>query len=158
GAPRYIFTALKGYTADGPGQQGPMILDTQARLVWFQHSQQSPMNLRVQQYQGRPVLTWWEGQIINGYGEGSGIILDASYPQLATVQAGDGPPADLHEFLLTPQGTALLTAFEPATADLTAVGGSSRGQVLGCVAQEVDVQSGAVLFEWHSLDHVGVDE
>jgi hypothetical protein len=102
-APAYIFAALKGYTADGPGQQGPMILDTRGRLVWFQHSQQSPMNLRVQQYQDQPVLTWWEGQILNGYGEGSGIILDASYRQLATVKAGNGLQADLHEFLLTPQ-------------------------------------------------------
>ena len=157
-ASRYIFGALKGYTADGPGQAGPMIIDTQGRLVWFRQSAQSPFNLKVQQYQGQPVLTWWEGQVITGYGVGSGIILDTSYNEIAIVKAGNGLQADLHEFTLTPQGTALLTAYQTTTADLTSLGGSSRGQLLNCFAQEVDVASGAVLFEWGSLDHVGLDE
>jgi hypothetical protein len=157
-ASRLIFAALKGYTADGPGQQGPMIIDTQGRLVWFQPSSQSPFNLRVQQYQGKPVLTWWEGQVITGYGQGNGVIVDSSYKQIATIKAGNGLQADLHELTLTPQGTALITAYQSTTADLTPVGGSNRGQILNCFAQEVDVQSGSVLFQWASLDHVGVGE
>ncbi|HZU77560.1 MAG TPA: arylsulfotransferase family protein, partial [Dehalococcoidia bacterium] len=158
GAPSYIFVAPRGYTTNGPGQAGPMILDTEGRLVWFQHVTQFPMNLQVQRYQGKPVLTWWEGTILNGYGEGNGVIYDSSYRQIATVKAGNGLQVDLHEFLLTPQDTALITAYHPTTADLSPVGGSQQGQVLDCVAQEVDVASGKVLFEWRSLDHVGVDE
>lgn len=158
GAPGYIFVALKGYAPDGPGQPGPMILDTQGRLVWFSHSTQSPMNLQVQQYKGQPVLTWWEGNILSGYGEGNGVILDNTYQQVATVKAGNGLQVDLHEFQLTPQNTALITAYQTATTDLSSLGGSSRGQVLDCVAQEVDVESGNVLFEWHSLANVGIAE
>ena len=30
--------------------------------------------------------------------------------------------------------------------------------VLDGIAQEVDIETGEVLFEWHSLDHVGVEE
>ena len=42
--------------------------------------------------------------------------------------------------------------------DLSAVGGREDGAVWEGVAQEVDVESGAVLFEWHSLEHVSIDE
>jgi hypothetical protein len=30
---------------------------------------QGRMDLKVQAYRGQPVLTWWEGQVIKGYGE-----------------------------------------------------------------------------------------
>jgi len=47
----------------GPGQYGPMILDENGGLVWFKPL--SPQgtraaDFRVQQYEGRPVLTWWQ--------------------------------------------------------------------------------------------------
>ena len=32
------------------------------------------MDLKVQSYRGQPVLTWWEGQVIKGYGEGKAVI------------------------------------------------------------------------------------
>lgn len=158
GTPRPIFVAPKGYSVAGPGQQGPMILGPRGRLVWFLATDQSPMNLMVQRYKDQPVLTWWQGQVFSGYGEGTGLIYDSSYRQVAAVQAGNGLKADLHEFRLTSQGTALLTAYHQTTADLSAAGGPSDGPILDCVTQEVDVASGAVLFEWHSLDYVGVEE
>ena len=42
--------------------------------------------------------------------------------------------------------------------DLTAVGGRAEGNVLDSIVQEVDVATGKVLFEWHSLDHVPLTE
>lgn len=156
--PRSIFVAPRGYTVSGPGQQGPMILDTNGRLVWFLHTAQTPMDLRVQQYQGKPVLTWWQGNIINGYGQGSCVIYDTSYHQVATVQAANGLMADLHEFRITPQDTALITVYQTTTADLSSMGGSNNAQVLNCVAQEIDIATGKLLFEWRSLDHVPLEE
>ncbi len=44
------------------------------------------------------------------------------------------------------------------TADLSRVGGPANGQVIGGVVQELALPSGRVLFEWRSLDHVGVEE
>ena len=156
--PEYIFVAPRGYTTNGPGQQGPMILDTTGRLVWFMHTEQIPMDVRVQRYKGQPVLTWWQGNILNGYGEGTCLIYDSAYRQVATVRAGNGLQADLHEFRITAQDTALLTAYRTTTADLSALGGARQGSILDCVAQEIDVASGNLLFEWHSLDHAGVEE
>ena len=44
------------------------------------------------------------------------------------------------------------------TRDLSSVGGSTSGLVIDGVVQEIDIASGKVLFEWHSLDHVPLDE
>lgn len=41
-------------------------------------------------YRGKPVLTWWEGQVIKGYGEGKAVIADTSYRTIATIEAGNG--------------------------------------------------------------------
>ncbi len=101
------------------------------------------------------MLTWWEGVISKiGTGEGEGVILDQSYKTVARVQAGNGYKADVHEFLLTAKGTALITVYNAVQADLTSVGGPASGTVLDSIVQEIDVKTGSVLFEWHSLDHV----
>ena len=49
---------------------------------------------------------------------------------IAHVRAGNGLQADLHEFQLTPQGTALITAYDPIRCDLSAVGGSADGALI----------------------------
>jgi hypothetical protein len=138
-------------------QNGPMIMDAQGDLVWFQPSPADTMalNTRVQTYQGKPVLTWWRGQVLaSGHGLGEGVIVDGSYQTVATVHAGEGYEADAHEFLITTRGTALITVYEPVQADLGSVGGPRNGAVFDCIVQEVDIQTGAVLWEWHALGHV----
>ena len=152
-APGYVFLALK----EGAGEHGPMILDDRGQLVWF-GKYISARDFRVQRYRGRPVLTWWEGSVVAGHGVGEYVIFDDSYREIARVRAGNGYRGDLHEFLITPKDTALLTAYAPATADLSAVGGPEAGAVWDGIAQEIDIETGEVLFEWHSLDHVGVEE
>lgn len=158
-APGYIFyTQQQGRTGVG---NGPVITDNQGRPVWF-HKLDSGVagDFRVQTYQGKPVLTWAQGDSFQNAipGTGRDYICDSSYHVIATVQAGNGLNADLHEFQLTPQGTALITIYHVVPMDLTSVGGAKDGLVLEGVMQEIDVATGRVLFEWHSLDHVGLDE
>lgn len=156
---RLIFMAPKNYrTRNGPGQRGLMVLDTSGRLVWFRRTGATPMNFQRQTYRGRPVLTWWEGDVPDGYGKGHGVIADTAYRRIATVRAGHGLEADLHEFRLTGRGTALITAYRTAAADLSSIGGPADGTVYSGVVQEIDVESGAVVFAWDSLDHVDVTE
>jgi Arylsulfotransferase (ASST) len=145
----------------GPGQAGPMILDQSGGLVWFKglpaHS--SATNLQMQEYQGRPVLTWWQGDIsVHGFGLGEDVIADQGYTDVAHVKAGNGYQADLHEFQLTPQGTALITAYDPILCDLSSVGGLRYGAVTDSLLQEIDVKTGLVMFQWTSLDHVALNE
>jgi hypothetical protein len=66
--------------------------------------------------------------------------------------------ADAHEFFLTPGNTALITIYDAVLRDLPPVGSSSMGIVIDGIVQEIDVATGEVIFEWHSLDPVGLDE
>jgi hypothetical protein len=156
-APGFEFAAP--YT--GPGQAGPMILDQNGGLVWFKPLPTNTFatNFQVQQYLGKPVLTWWQGDIsVHGYGLGEGVIADQAYAEVAHVKAGNGLEADLHDFQITPQGTALITAYDPIHCDLSSVGGASSDGVTDGLLQEVDVKTGLVMFQWSSLDHVAMSE
>jgi hypothetical protein len=145
----------------GPVQRGPEILGPYGGLIWWKSvpKNESSTDFRTQTYHGKPVLTWWQGTINGGVGAGQDEIYSSSYRPLATVKAGNGLPADLHEFQLTPQNTALITAYYPVywnTSDVK--NGSSHDLVFDAVAQEVDIPTGLVLWQWDSLDHVGVSD
>ena len=140
----------------GPFQQGPEIIAPDGSLVWFDPlpKDYAATDFRVQRYAGQPVLTWWQGNETAGVGIGQDIIMNGSYQVVKTISAGNGLSADLHEFMLTPWGTALITATYPVYVDASAVHGASSEVVLDSVAQEVDVATGLVEFQWDSLDHV----
>jgi Arylsulfotransferase (ASST) len=144
----------------GPTQNGVMILNSDGGLVWFKPVKPPDIaaNLQLQKYHGKPVLTWWQGYSGAGVGAGEDYIYDSSYRQVAVVRAGNGLSADLHEFRITPQGTALITAFYPVILDASALHGSTKQVVLDAVVQEIDIKTGLVLFQWDSLDHVPMSD
>jgi hypothetical protein len=156
----YVFVAPKtGPSYKGPVQNGPMILDDSGEVVWFRPMQGDgvrAMDFKVQHYRGEPVITYYQG-VGTTYGRGEYVILDSSYREVTRVRAGNGYVGDHHEFLITPDDTALLTIYSPVSWDLSSVGGPENGAVLDGIPQEVDIESGEVLFEWHSLDHVGIE-
>jgi hypothetical protein len=146
---------------NGPGPSGPMIFEESGNLVWFDPLPKGTeaTNLQVQQLGGQQVLTWWQGRIPpQGFGQGEEIIDNSSYRQIGRVHAGNGYLADLHEFHITPQGTALLTVFEPIDCNLSSLGGPSDGAVTDSLFQEIDLKTGLVRREWTSVDHVGLSE
>jgi hypothetical protein len=141
----------------GPGPSGPMILDEAGQLVWFDPlpAGTEATNLQVQRYGGAPVLTWWQGHIVRqGFGEGEEVIADSSYRQIGRVRAGNGYLADLHDFHLGTDDTALLTVFDPLLCDLSALGGPRDAAVTDSGWQEIDLRTGLVRREWHGLDHL----
>ena len=98
-----------------------MILDQHGRLVWFKPLPPHTFatDFRVQEHQGRPVLTWWQGDVNSrGFGVGEDEIDSTTYRTLAPSTPATGYQADLHEFQITPQGTALITAYDPLRCDL----------------------------------------
>jgi hypothetical protein len=155
-APGLIFLAPFGPSG---GQTGAVISEDSGEIVW-----EDPLaglatyNFQAQTYQDRPALTWWQGKIVDGHGVGSYVIADDSYRPVTQVRAGNGLQADLHGFLLTPQGTALLTAYVPTHVDLSSVGGSKSGAITDAIFQEVDLATRRVLLQWSSLDHIPLSE
>ena len=165
GDPSYFVLTPSGYPLTGPGVPGLMILDRFGQIIWYSPNTGFPakhgmgrVDLQVQTYRGQPVLTWWEGQVELGVGYGKAIIADSSYNTIATVSGGNGLSADLHEFVITPQDTALITAVRPRSANLSALGGPAKGTALTGAILEIDIATGKVLFEWNSLDHVPVTD
>ena len=130
----------------GPVQSGPMIVDSGGGLVWFKPVPRYDLasDFRVQTYEGKPVLTWWQGYFGAGVGSGVDVINDTAYRQIAVVRAGNGLSADLHEFKLTPRGTALVAAVYPVHWDASSIHKSKHAIVFDCVVQEIDVATGLV--------------
>jgi hypothetical protein len=151
-APGDIFLAPKKKVP----QAGPLIIDDKGWPVWIHPVRHGATDFRVQRYRGRPVLTWWQGTSTKGVGRGRYEIYDASYRRIREVRAGHGYAGDEHEFLLTPAGTALITIYNKVPMNLSGVGGPRHGSVYDSVVQEVDVATGKVVWEWHSLAHVGL--
>jgi hypothetical protein len=155
-APGVILTDSHG----GPGQQGPMILNRFGELVWFRplsshaSARLRAMNVRVQRYQGEPVITWWQGAVVNGHGRGHYVVANSSYQDIRKVFAHGGYRGDLHEFLLTDEGTALFSAYGTGRADLRSLGGSAGNLYYYGVVQEVDLATGRLIFSWRSDRHV----
>ncbi len=145
----------------GEGTPGPMISEQDGALVWFHPlpAGESATNLQAQSYEGQPVLTWWQGRILEvGFGQGEDVIYNSSYQPVAYVRAGNGYHADLHEIRLTPEGTAWIDAFDPIRLNLSSMHGSSDGIVNDSVVQEIDVKTGLVMWEWHALGHIALSE
>jgi len=152
-APFDITAAQGAYhsTPNSRSHSGPLVVDDSGEPVWFLPlGSTTAMDVRLQTYQGRTVLTWYEGTVLGAEG-GSWVIFDPTFHEVATVKAGRGRHGDLHDLQLTPEGTALITIYrEIATPAVP--------RLVTGIVQEIDVATGRVLFEWRSNEHVGLDE
>ena len=158
GSPGHIILSPKSKI--DAGQAGPMVVDNTGDLIWFQALPgiRAATDVRVQQYRGKRVITYWEGTSRQGIGVGRLVIRDEQYRIIRRLQTPNGYRADLHEFLITPQDTALVIAYPAVRADLSKVGGARNGQVIDSVIQEIDIATGRVIFEWHSLGAVRITD
>ncbi len=153
-------TVFNGLLASAPdeGADGLLLTDDNGQPVWYQPARAGHIvgDLHVGTYRGKQVLVYFDGT--EGFGpgnyRGSWHMLNTSYQQIATISAGNGAQADLHDILLRKDGTAVVESYDPVVMDMTKYGGKNRATVLDCEIQQIDVATGAVLFEWHSLDHL----
>lgn len=138
-------------------QNGPLVYDDAGQPVWFHPVTKRLGNLTKISWFGRPALTWFEGETVYpGVFVGEWVVVDTSYREIARVRAGNGYRADVHDIQVTPAGRALLAIYNTVQRDLSAYGGSRTATVYDGVVQEVDLRTGAVTFEWHSLGPNGI--
>jgi Arylsulfotransferase (ASST) len=145
----------------GPGQYGPLIYRPDGRLVWFDHLTDGTTaeDLNMQSFEGHTALTWWKGRVLSlGFGQGEDIVMDTSYRLIARVAGGNGLQSDLHDFQLAPNGIAYITAYNPIRCDMRSIKGSAKGSITDTAVQAIDIKTGLVRWEWHSLDHIGPAE
>lgn len=154
------------------GQQGALIMDNSGDPIWFRPSGSANLmntDFRVQKLAGEPVLTFWQGTLAappaytdapSGSSEPGSCyyILDKSYQVIKTVSAQKAYTADIHEFLLTPNNTALFLSTRAVPMDLTPYGGPKAGFVEDFAIQEVDLRTNALVFFWDALSHIPLAE
>jgi hypothetical protein len=131
-------------------QSGPMILSPQGQLIFFQPSgnQGATYDVNVQSYEGHTVLTYISGS--------TDVMLNHNYQSVGAVTAGNGYSLGIHDFQITPQGTALITVDKHVPWDLSSIGGPKNGMLVDDGVQEVDIATGQVLWQWDSDQHVSI--
>jgi Arylsulfotransferase (ASST) len=158
-APGYLVLNT-GWDEERPRPEGLLIADDRGQPVYFRSrtAARKVFDVAVQHYQGRPVITYWEGRFAQGWGYGDYVVLDESYREILRVEAKGGYRADIHDMRITPDDTVLVMSYNLVRADLRRVGGSRNGAVLDNVIQEIEPATGRLLFEWHSLGAIGLRE
>ncbi|KAH6983257.1 ASST-domain-containing protein [Ilyonectria sp. MPI-CAGE-AT-0026] len=142
-----------------PEQPAAYILRDDGDLVWSSLGYLSGFvaNFQATRYQGQPVLQAFQGTIDSRHGRGHGTlqILDNQYRPVAQVQSLTNKIPSLHELRIVNEKTALVEIYDPVPYDLTAYGGSERQNwIVDSILQEVDIETGELIFEVHSLDIV----
>jgi Arylsulfotransferase (ASST) len=143
------------------GLGGPLIVDRAGNVVWFKQEQRPNVaaNLQIQRFDGKPVLTWWRGPVtVAAYGLGEGIIADTRYRTKYTVRAGNGYAMDIHEFSLTPEGDAMFPVYSLVKVHVPGTPKGTLTTMIDSILQQVDVRTGRVTWEWHSLAKIPVSD
>ncbi|KIW48627.1 uncharacterized protein PV06_01197 [Exophiala oligosperma] len=147
-----VMLSLRGFAVP---QAGPMILDSRGSLVWMDANYVQPYNLQVQTYRDEQFLTFWAGDDgVKGHGSGLYYMLDSHYTLRYTLTGGNNLDGDLHEFYLTPNGTALITIYHIVPANLTSVDKPADGWIWDGIFQEIDIETNQVLFSWAASEHL----
>ncbi len=86
-------------------------------------------------------------------------MLDSNYKMIDKFYCGNGYIADVHEFIVLPNGHSYLIADDPQYVDMTVYNPNynPNAVVIGAVIQELDA-SKHVVFQWRSWDHFEITD
>ncbi len=90
---------------------------------------------------------------------GRHLILDTTLTPIDTFKCGNGYTADSHDFMLLPNGHALLFGLDPEPVDMSKIvsGGQPNATVIGAVVQELDASKN-VIFQWRTFDYIPITD
>ena len=155
-APGVLFAnPTPAYGTDPAWVGGPTIYDNAGHIIWYLPNPNVHVTLPVT-YQGKPALAYHlTTGFAGGWTVGRWVILNQSYQQVGMIGSG----VDHHELLMVDNGTmAYVDSYHPVKYDLSKFGGPVNGTVVEAVIQEINLATGKVVYEWHSLPHVPVTE
>ncbi|KAG7102267.1 hypothetical protein HYQ45_010115 [Verticillium longisporum] len=143
----------------GPTQPGAYIFRDDGELVWSGTGFHAGWvaNFRPETWDGKQYLRAFQGTLdgLHGRMYGYHTLLGNDYEVAKVVRAGSHRLVSAHEFRVVDGKTALIETPIPRTISLKPWGGSDDQRwIVSGGFQEVDIETGDVLFEWESLDHV----
>ena len=139
-----IFIANKPAVSNAPYGNYIIIADNNGNVIKYKKFGVSESNFKVLP----------DGELSFSEG-GRHIVTDTSLTPVDTFKCGNGYNADSHDFLLLPNGHALLFASdrEPVDMSLVVPGGKPDATVIGAVIQELDASKN-VVFQWRTWDYM----
>ncbi|KAI9148812.1 hypothetical protein HJFPF1_10854 [Paramyrothecium foliicola] len=148
-----------GETAAGPTQPGAYIYRDDGELVWSGQGYYAGWvaNFVPDTWNGKPHLRAFQGRLdgLHGRMYGYHTLLGSNYEVAKVIGVGAHRLVSAHEFRLVDGKTALIETPIPRTVSLKPWGGEpDQNWVVSGGFQEIDIESGRVIFEWESLDHV----
>ncbi|AOA60572.1 Putative arylsulfotransferase [Komagataella phaffii CBS 7435] len=152
----YIFVTPYETTSSQPGAY---IYDQDGDLVWsgFSYFGGTPFNFQVF---NETQFYAWEGSvnIRTGHGHGHFSFFDNSYKPIKQLHALEHRLGDIHELTIPKNSSsALIEIFEPTDQyDLSPYGNGTW--VNNAIIQDIDLETGELIFEWVSLDHISPAE
>jgi hypothetical protein len=134
---------------------GPMIYDNAGHVIWYLPNSKvhasEPITYRGQRAFAYHLTVGNGGPWSSGYW----VVLNQSYQQIGVIGYG----VDHHELLVNDAGTvAFVDSYNPVRYDLSKYGGSASATVMEAVVYEVNLSTGQLMYEWHSLQHVPVTD
>ncbi|KAM0498995.1 hypothetical protein D7B24_007132 [Verticillium nonalfalfae] len=143
----------------GPTQPGAYIFRDDGELVWSGTGFHAGWvaNFRPETWDGKQYLRAFQGTLDGPHGRmyGHHTLLGNDYEVSKVVRAGSHRLVSAHEFRVVDGKTALIETPIPRIISLKSWGGSNDQRwIVSGGFQEVDIETGDVLFEWESLDHV----
>ena len=141
-----IFIANKPAKFGAPYENYLIIADNNGDIIKYKKFSTPESNFRVLP----------DGELMTSE-NGRHLILDTALTVIDTFMCGNGYTADSHDFVLLPNGHALLFATDPQPMDLSKIveGGRPDATVVGAVVQELDASKN-VVFQWRTLDYIDV--
>ncbi|KAM0333182.1 hypothetical protein ACHAQA_001842 [Verticillium albo-atrum] len=143
----------------GPTQAGAYIFRDDGELVWSGAGYHAGWvaNFRPDTWKGKQYLRAFQGTLDAPHGRmyGYHTLLGNDYEVAKVVRVGSHKLVSAHEFRLVDGETALIETPIPRTISLKPWGGrEDQKWIVSGGFQEINIETGEVLFEWESLDHV----
>ena len=116
-------------------------------------------DLERQSYNGKPVLTWWQGNV-TGTGEinsGEDVVVNQHYQTVAKLRGKNGWILTLHAMQIRGHD-AWVTANKNVPYNLSDYGGVNNGVLVESAIQEYDLRTGKLLYTWNASDHIPLSE
>ena len=127
-----------------------LILNDDGTPYWYRRMPSRTLDFKMQ-VDGR--LSYFDRS------HGAHMVLDSTYAVVDSFRCGNGYTTDFHDFVLLPNGHALVMSYDPQIVDMSQIVPKGRPDaiVFGLVIQELDLEK-EVVFQWRSWDHFQITD